>query len=137
MATKSLTVNYVVALALMLAVFGSGCSVVQGAQELYKTGDAFMTGLKGGDYAGAYALFDPELQQKVGEPGDLQAMIESNRAQPKAWSFTSFNVTTEKNQTTAKIEGNVTYQDGRAGAVSLEMLRAGEAWKLTSVNFTW
>jgi type II secretory pathway pseudopilin PulG len=138
MLNRTFIASIVIIAVLALALAISGCSAVQTAQEFNKTGNAFMTALKDAKYAAAYALFVPELQQKVGQAADLQKMIEDNRAQPSQWSFTSFNPSTDKNKTqTTKVEGSVTYQEGRKGAVTLEMIKVGEEWKLTSFNLTW
>jgi len=120
-----------------LGLVTSACGAVESVQAFRQAGLDFMTALKEGNYDGAYAQFAPELQQEVGDAGALRSMIEDNQAQPAEWSFTSFETSTKEGQQTAKLEGNVTYQDGRQGAVTLELLKVGEEWKLTSFNLTW
>jgi len=123
-------------LALALSVFG--CSVVENAQEFYASGDEFLTALKDGDYAGAYALFHTSLQQEVGSAENLKAMVEDNQAQPSEWSYTSFNLSTDEDGIqTATVEGKLIYQDGREGIVELEMVKVDDDWQLFSFNLTW
>lgn len=113
---------------------------VGGAQEeeVYATGDAFLTALKDEDYDQAYALFVPELQQQIGDVADLQSMIQDNMAQPGEWEWTSYKLSTgEGDVQTASLEGSLTYQEGREGAVTLTLVKIGEGWKLTSFNLTW
>jgi hypothetical protein len=108
------------------------------AQEVYATGDAFLTALKDEDYDQAYALFVPELQQQIGEVADLQSMIQDNMAQPDEWEWTSFKQSTgEGGVQTASLEASLTYLEGREGAVTLTLVKIGEEWKLTSFNLTW
>lgn len=122
----------------VLSLTLSACGVLETAQAFTKVGNDFMTALKGGDYETAYSLFHPNLQQEVGAAADLQVMIESNAAQPKDWSFSSVNTTTDADQvTTAKLDGNVTYQDGKSGVVTIELVQDGEVWKIISFNLQW
>ena len=123
--------------AVLIVAAISSCSAAQTVQEFVKTGDAFMTALKDGNYEQAYSLFVPELQKEVGAASNLQTMIKSNNAQPEKWSFNSFNVATKNQTQTATMSGNVTYKDGRKGAVTLEMVKVGQDWKMTKFNLTW
>ena len=122
----------------ILALAAGGCGAVKSAQAFNQTGNDFMTALKEAQYETGYALLIPELQTEVGSAADLQKMIEGNQAQPKEWTFSSWNLSTDANKNnTAKVEGAVTYQDGRQGAVTLELVKVGDAWKLMSFNLTW
>lgn len=121
-----------------LAAAASGCGAVESAKDLNQKGNDFMTALKDGDFPAAYALCMAELQSELGTVDDLSAMIDGNSARPKEWSFSSWNVSTDANQnTTAKVEGTVTYQDDRTGAVTLELIKVGDEWQVMSFNLTW
>lgn len=116
----------------------AGCGVVQTAQEFNNTGNAFMAALQKADYQAAYELCMAELQVEIGEVADLQAMIEEQDARPQEWTFASWNLSTDTDQRqTAQVEGSVTYQDGRQGAVTLELIKVGEVWQVMSFNLTW
>lgn len=107
-------------------------------QEVYATGDAFLTALKDEDYDQAYALFVPELQQQIGDVADLQSMIQDSMAQPDEWEWTSFDLSAgEGGVQTASLEGGLTFLEGREGAVTLTLVKIGEDWSLTSFNLTW
>jgi hypothetical protein len=107
-------------------------------EEVYATGNAFLTALKDEDYEQAYALFVPELHQQIGDVADLESMIQDNMAQPDEWEWTSFNTSTgEGGVQTASLEGSLAYLEGREGAVTLTLVKIGEEWKLTSFNLTW
>jgi len=124
--------------ALLLALVLSGCGAVQGLQEATQSGTHFVNAIKDGQFEAAYAMFHPELQHEVGAADDLQKMIEDNQARPKEWGFTSTNVKVDENQNQiATLEGSVTYEDGRKGAVTLELLKVGDDWKVTRFNFSW
>ena len=131
----SLTIVIVI-IALTAAV--SGCGAVESAKVLNQTGNDFMTALKDGDFDAAYNLCVAELQTEIGTVDDLAAMIDDSSARPQEWKFSSWNVTTDANQNNiATVEGTVTYQDGRTGAVTLELIKVGEAWEVMSFNLTW
>lgn len=112
-------------------------NVFDNMQEFYATGDAFMTALGEDNYSHGYALFVTDLQQEVGDAASLQRMIQDNQAQPAEWKWTAFNLSTEGGGQTVTLEGSVTYRQGREGAVTLEMVKVGGEWKLTSFNLTW
>lgn len=123
----------------ILALVGaSGCSAVKTAQAFNQVGNDFMTALRNAQYKAGYGLMMAELQSKVGTAVDLEQMIEENNAQPQEWTFSSWNMSTDANQNNiAKVEGSVTYQDGRKGAVTLELVKVGEQWQVMSFNLTW
>jgi hypothetical protein len=122
----------------ILALVGaSGCSAVKTAQAFNQVGNDFMTALRNAQYKAGYVMM-AELQSKVGTAVDLEQMIEENNAQPQEWTFSSWNMSTDANQNNiAKVEGSVTYQDGRKGAVTLELVKVGEQWQVMSFNLTW
>lgn len=122
----------------VLALTISGCGALKTAQAFTKVGNDFMTALRDGNYETAYSLLHPDLQKVIGAAADLQKGCEDNAAQPKDWSFSSVNTTTDADKaTTAKLEGNVTYQDGKTGVVTLELVQDGDVWKIISFNLTW
>jgi hypothetical protein len=123
-------------LAFVLAA--GGCGAVKSAQAFSQTGTDFMTDLKEAKYEAAYALFHQNLQSEVGSVAGLQKMIEDNKAQPKEWAFSSWNMSTDaEGNNTAKTEGTVTFQDDRKGTVALELVKVGEEWKLLSFSLNW
>lgn len=123
---------------ILLALTLTACGAIEAAQAFTKTGNDFMSALRDGEYDTAYALMHPDLQQEVGTVTDLQGMMEDNAAQPKDWSFSSVNATTNADQvTTATMEGSVNYQDGKSGVVTLELVQDGETWTIISFNLNW
>lgn len=130
---RKLVVSFV-----LLSLVLSACGIIKSAQAFTKVGTDFMTALKDGDYETAYGLCHPDLQANIGTVADLKAGIEANAAQPKDWSFSSVNTTTDADKvTTATLEGSVTYQDGRSGGVTLELVQDGDTWVIVSFNLTW
>jgi hypothetical protein len=123
---------------IILGLIASGCSAVKSAQAFGQTGTDFMTDLKEAKYEAAYALFHENLQAEVGSVENLQKMIVDNQAQPKEWTFSSWNMSTDADgNTTASSEGAVTFQDDRKGTVALELVKVGEEWKLLSFSLNW
>jgi hypothetical protein len=65
-------------------------------------------------------------------------MIEDNNAQPKDWTFSSWNMSTDEDgNNLATVEGSVTYMDDRQGTVDLELVQEGETWKILSFSLNW
>jgi hypothetical protein len=125
-------------LILFVLLFTPGCGVVKTAQAFNQTGNDFMTALKDGQYETAYALFHENLQSEVGSLESLEAMIEDNNAQPKDWTFSSWNMSTDEDgNNLATVEGSVTYMDDRQGTVDLELVQEGETWKILSFSLNW
>lgn len=123
---------------IVLSLALSACGVLKTAQAFTKVGNDFMTALKDGDYETAYALCHPDLQANIGTAADLKQGIESNAAQPKDWTFSSVNANTDADKVTiATLEGNITYQDGRSGVVTLELVQQGEEWVVASFDLQW
>lgn len=122
----------VVALFCVCAIVGVvlfGGAIFATTQPAVDVGDQFMNALKGGNYDAAFATFHPALQQKVGNAQGLKRLIESGKAQPTKWSFTSRNV----NNDTASLEGTVSMTGGD-GALSIELLKVNDGWKITAFN---
>jgi hypothetical protein len=114
----------VVSLTGVLGIFGV-------TQPVADVGEKFMQSLKAGDYATAYAQLHPALQQKIGTPQDLKKMVESGKAQPSKWNFTTRNMENDQGH----LEGSVTMQ-GAEGTVTLDLTKLGDEWKITSFNLT-
>ncbi len=98
-------------------------------QPVADAGDKFMQSLRDGNYAAAHALMHPDLQQEIGTPQDLRQMIESNKAQPKKWTFTSRDIENDEGY----LEGSVTMTGGE-GTVTIDLVKVGNDWKVVSFN---
>ncbi len=107
-----------------------GALAIGGTQPAAKVGDSFMTALKSGDYAQAFGLCSPELQNKLQDAKGLQSMIEAGKAQPASWTFNSRNLSNG----TAELAGDVTFAGGQTGNVSLVLGKSGSDWRVTGFN---
>ncbi len=108
---------------------GLGIGLTQPAAT---AGDAFMTALKGGDYAKAYALCSPSLQRELKDAQGLEALIKRGTGQPTAWSFSSRNVTNDQGE----LSGSVTFTGNREGIVRLSLTQVGGEWKIIGFNLS-
>ncbi|MBI5650678.1 MAG: hypothetical protein HZC40_09585 [Chloroflexi bacterium] len=108
-----------------VAVMG-GIGLTQPAAD---TGEKFMQSLKDGNYDAAFATMHPELQKQFSTAAGLKRAVESGKAQPTKWSFTSRNV--ENNE--AQLEGTVSMVGGD-GDVSIRLLNTGGAWQIVAFN---
>jgi hypothetical protein len=113
-----------------IAVFALGLGgALALTQPAADTGEAFMTALKNGDYAGAYKLCAPSLQRELGSAQRLQQLIEGGRARPTQWAFTSRDVNNDR----AALTGTVTMIGGE-GTVALSLINTGGEWKIVAFD---
>lgn len=92
------------------------------------TGDAFMNALKAGDNAAAYALATPSLQRELGSADALGKMAGTYR--PSTWSWSQRSI---KNSI-GRVEGGVTFTDGRSGHARIILEQVGGQWKVSGFN---
>ncbi len=121
------------ALLLLVCVGIVGIALLGGlgaTQPAADAGENFMAALKGSNYTRAYELMHPALQQKIGQAQDLQAMIESGNVRPTQWSFSSRSISGEE----GTLDGSVTFNGNREGAMHLELAKAGSDWKIIGFN---
>jgi hypothetical protein len=95
-------------------------------QPVATSGDAFMTALKTGNYAPAYALCAPDLQQELGNVAGLATLVGTH--QPAQWNWTSRSIRNGVGQ----VQGPLTYADGASGTVHLVFQQVDNDWKLVS-----
>jgi hypothetical protein len=89
-------------------------------------GDSFMTALKAGDNTAAYALASPSLQRELGSAENLGKMAGTYR--PSTWSWSGRHI----ENGTGRVEGTVTFADGRSGHVRIVLLQSGGGWKVSA-----
>ncbi len=106
-----------------------GVGIFGATQPVADVGDKFLQSLKDGNYTAAHALLHPDLQRKIGTPQDLRRMVESGKAQPSNWTFTTRNVDNDEGH----LEGSVTMKGG-AGTVTIDLVKVGNDWKVIAFN---
>jgi hypothetical protein len=125
----------VIGVCLCCAVVAVGFTVMGGlgifglTQPVADVGDKFMQSLKDGNYTAAHALMAPDLQRKIGTPQDLRRMVESGKAQPSKWTFTTRNIENDEGH----LEGSVTMQGGE-GTVTVDLVKLGNDWRVIAFN---
>ena len=97
-------------------------------QPMSTAGESFMTAVRDGNYAAAYALCTPALQQELGDLSEFESTMQDNR--PTKWNFTSRQVENNSGQ----LDGTATLQDGSAADVRLVLDQVGGAWKVSGIN---
>ncbi len=133
--TVTIAAIAIVGVCLCCVVVGAGFTLLGGigifnaTQPVADVGEKFMQSLKNGDYQSAHALLHPALQQKIGTPQDLRRMVESGKAQPTKWNFTTRNIENDQ----AHLEGSVT-MTGAEGVVTLDLQKSGNDWKIIAFN---
>ncbi len=125
----------IIGVCLCCAVVAVGFTVMGGlgilgiTQPVADVGDKFMQSLKDGNYTAAHAMMHPALQQKIGTPQDLKRMVESGKAQPTKWTFTTRNIDNSEGH----LEGSVTMTGGE-GTVTIDLAKVGTDWKVIAFN---
>lgn len=95
-------------------------------QPAANTAEAFMNALQQGNYAAAYALCAPALQQELGSADALQTMIENAQVKPTKWAFNSREVSNNQGE----VKGSVTFDGNRAGVVRVTLENNGGTWQV-------
>jgi hypothetical protein len=116
----SLAAIVVAFIVILLLVLGSAL------QPVVTAGDNFMTALKTGDYAQAYALCTPDLQKELGSVAGTAALVQGH--QPANWNWSSRSV----RNGAGYLDGSLTYANGRTGTVHLVLNQVGKDWKIVS-----
>ncbi len=120
-------------LLVLLVICGGGIAVLVGGvlnatQPIANVGDAYMTALRDGDYAKAFSLSDPSLQQEVKDAGGLQTALGSK--QVATWSLTSRNISNNQ----GSLSGTTTYKTGESGTVDIALTQVGNDWKVAGIS---
>lgn len=91
---------------------------------LVEGGDAFMGGLRDGQYERAFAATTPEVQRQVGDAAGLERAVGAYRPQEWSWSQRSVR------NSAGRLEGSVTYVGGRTGTARLNLLYVDGQWRV-------
>lgn len=104
-------------------------AIVAGAvitQPATVTGDAFVKALMDADYATAFELCDPSLQNEFGSVQKLESWGKGAVGQPAKWAFTSRDVADDA----AQLDGRLTMSDGRQQWIRLVLTKVDKLWKV-------
>ncbi len=99
-------------------------------QQAALVGVDFMTKLKNSDWAGAYGLCGPALQNELGSAAALGKRISDGKAQPVSWKFDTMSPVNPDTQ----IDGTIVFAGNVNGTVRLVLDRAGSAWQISGFN---
>ena len=106
-----------------LSIFGIGVAAAEVPNN-------FMQAVADGDDATAFSYFSPELQAEFDSAADFGALIDGAGVRPSSWNFNSFNI--ENN--IGEYSGNVTYQDGTSGTMTIDMESTDGEWEIYAFN---
>jgi len=115
--------------AVLLLVF----VVLRATGPAYDAAESFMTALKDKDYPAAYDLCTRSLQQEVEGVQNFRRAIESNKANPVSWNFTSRSVNNDQ----AVISGDGVFTAGRQADIEVDLQKVDGAWKVYRFEFNW
>ena len=115
--------------AVLLLVF----VVLRATGPAYDAAESFMTALKDKDYPAAYDLCTRSLQQEVEGVQNFRRAIESNKANPVSWNFTSRSVNNDQ----AVISGDGVFTAGRQADIEVDLQKVDGVWKVYRFEFNW
>jgi hypothetical protein len=95
-------------------------------QPVATSGDAFMTALQTGNYAQAYDLCAPDLQQQLGNVSALATL--AGTRQPAQWNWTGRSI----RNGVGRLDGSLTYADGTSGTAQLMFRQVDNVWRIVS-----
>jgi hypothetical protein len=107
--------------------------VLRATGPAYDAAESFMTALKDKDYPAAYNLCTRSLQQEVESVQNFRRAIESNRANPVSWNFTSRSVNNDQ----AVISGDGVFTAGRQADIEVDLQKVDGIWKVYRFEFNW
>ncbi|HYD13428.1 MAG TPA: DUF4864 domain-containing protein [Allosphingosinicella sp.] len=113
-----------------LVIFGVGLFLILRAAlgPVSEAADAFMSALRDGNEAQAFALAAPSLQQELGSAERMAASVGAYR--PSSWSWSSRSV----RNSDGRLSGSVTFQGGRTGTAEMSLVHDGEGWRVTGIR---
>jgi len=118
---------------ILVAILFSVCVTQVGPAEAVL--DELMVAGQAHDIDGAYALFAPGATSRA----EIESFIEDNHADffehYEGIHTTGWHVETSGGQTTATLEGNISYTDGSTLPFDAELAKIGGEWKIWAIYF--
>jgi hypothetical protein len=106
-------------------------NIVEGAAS---TGEQFLQALADGDFATAYDLCTPELQQELGSTDQLAAMFGPSGLQIESWHYETQPMTLEDGRSGFALVGDVTFSGGKTGTLSVVLVHVDEAFRVAGFS---
>lgn len=106
-------------------------NIVEGAAGV---GEQFLQSLADGDFATAYDLCTPELQQELGEADQLATMFGSGGLQIEGWNYEVQSVALEDGKSGFALAGDVTFSGGKTGSLSVVLVYVDEAFRVAGFS---
>ncbi len=107
------------------------CGPLAELGPLGDAGDAFMTALKNGDWAGSYAMLSAGTQRDLATAEEWAAGW-AQAERPVSWAFNSRSIEND----TGRLEGTVDWDTGQKSECILLLVREGGSWKIDGYSFS-
>ena len=104
------------------------------SEDAASTGEQFLQALADGDFATAYDLCTPELQQELGEADQLAATFGPGGLQIESWNYETQSVTLEDGRSGFALVGDVTFSGGKTGSLSVALVYVDEAFRVAGFS---
>jgi hypothetical protein len=103
--------------------------IIRLTQPIADAGNNFMIEIKEGDYTTAYGMGSDFWQDQLGSAEYLQVFFYDR--QPQNWSFNSRNVSGNA----GRLYGTVTDKDGDKTSIALSLVKEGDEWKISGIEY--
>lgn len=103
-------------------------------EDAASAGEKFLQALADGDFATAYDLCTPELQQELGEANQLATMFGPGGLQIESWNYEAQSVALEDGQSGFALTGDVTFSGGKTGSLSVVLVYVDEAFRVAGFS---
>lgn len=100
-------------------------------QPIVDTSNEFFADLESEDYDAAYEQLTEQLQEEVGSPEQLEALIADYDGHPDRWDFINREVDDE----TGGLEGSITTQSGTEYPISVDLEMWDDEWRISRVQY--
>ena len=114
----------------IIALIGGGAFFL--TKEVADASDVYLEAIKTGDYATAYDLSAPNVQEELGSVEGLETFFEQNNFAPESWNFNNRSVEND----TGTLTGTVTLADGVVVDTEINMAKIDGDWFVTGIHFS-
>ena len=108
-----------------------GGAVFFATQGIADASDEYLEAIKHGDYATAFELSAPNVQQELGSAEGMQQFVNETGFFVESWNFNNRSV--ENN--TGTLTGTVTLQNGVVVNTEMNFQKFDGDWRVTGLNF--
>lgn len=100
-------------------------------QPIVDASNDFLADLQSEDYEAAYSQMTHRLQEEVGSPQRLGALISDYDGRPERWGF----INRQKSDETGGLKGSITTSSGAEHSISVNLEMWDNEWRISRVQY--